>query len=303
MGRDRPWMKLYTKDWRDDVKLRLCSLSARGLWVDLMALMHDESEPYGFLAITNRMLSLDQIALLCGRPYEEVKLAWDELAFHGVITFGQHPDVAGQVAYSKRMVRDEEKREYVGPRDKSGRFTVQDMDQPAVQPADGGAVQVTVQDLDGVTEPPTDPSPPTRLSDSDSDSISYKKEVVRISSMLAIDWIHGVVISDKASQVDIPIPENLSRHQEWRYAFMEWAEYRKEEKKALTYLAVKKQLKSMSELGYRESIEAINLSIVNQWVGVAFPERVKGKDTSRVKPKSNPKRKRRLSNVGRRSQA
>jgi hypothetical protein len=43
-------MKFYPSDWRSDPMLRLCSLAARGLWMEMMCLMH-EAEPYGSLLV------------------------------------------------------------------------------------------------------------------------------------------------------------------------------------------------------------------------------------------------------------
>jgi hypothetical protein len=45
-----PWMKFYPADWRSDPMLRLCSLAARGLWAEMICLMH-EAEPYGSLLV------------------------------------------------------------------------------------------------------------------------------------------------------------------------------------------------------------------------------------------------------------
>ena len=47
---DNPWMKFYTADWRSDPALRMCSMAARGLWVEMICLMH-EATPYGQLLI------------------------------------------------------------------------------------------------------------------------------------------------------------------------------------------------------------------------------------------------------------
>ncbi|ANB33251.1 hypothetical protein M2324_003640 [Rhodovulum sulfidophilum] len=36
-----PWLKFYTSDWRSDPGLRMCGLAARGLWVEMICLMHE----------------------------------------------------------------------------------------------------------------------------------------------------------------------------------------------------------------------------------------------------------------------
>lgn len=44
----RPAFQMYARDWLSNVKLRRCSLAARGAWIDVMCLMHDSAE-YGVL--------------------------------------------------------------------------------------------------------------------------------------------------------------------------------------------------------------------------------------------------------------
>lgn len=44
----RPSFQFYPADWRGNAKLRRCSESARGAWVDLMCVFHDSDE-YGVL--------------------------------------------------------------------------------------------------------------------------------------------------------------------------------------------------------------------------------------------------------------
>jgi hypothetical protein len=61
----RPSFQFYPSDWRNDAGLRLCSISARGLWMDMMCLMHD-GEPYGHLTVMGRPIVPEQIARLVG---------------------------------------------------------------------------------------------------------------------------------------------------------------------------------------------------------------------------------------------
>ena len=48
----RPWLKFYPQDWIGDPKLRACSLAARGLWLEMMALAH-EAVPYGHVLVND----------------------------------------------------------------------------------------------------------------------------------------------------------------------------------------------------------------------------------------------------------
>ena len=40
------WFKFYPVDWRADPGLRVCSLAARGVWIDILCALHDSDE-YG----------------------------------------------------------------------------------------------------------------------------------------------------------------------------------------------------------------------------------------------------------------
>ena len=102
---NRPWMKFYPADWRADPRLRMCSLAARGLWIDLISYMH-EGEPYGHLTIDGRAPNLDDIASLVARPRAEVKKALAELEDRQVFSLSDKGAI-----FSRRMVRDNERSE------------------------------------------------------------------------------------------------------------------------------------------------------------------------------------------------
>lgn len=99
---NRPWMKFYVADWRD-ARLRSCSLSARGLWIDLISYMH-EAEPYGYLFIGGKIPTANEIALHLSRPASEVKRALTELEQFGVCSRSDNGAI-----FSRRMVRDKAK--------------------------------------------------------------------------------------------------------------------------------------------------------------------------------------------------
>jgi hypothetical protein len=101
---DRPSFQFYPGDWRRDINVRTRSLAARGLWLEMLCLMHD-GEPYGYLAIGGKPISPDQLAGLVGRPAREVKLLLQELADVQVYSVSE-----SGLIFSRRMVRDEELR-------------------------------------------------------------------------------------------------------------------------------------------------------------------------------------------------
>ena len=93
-------MKFYPSDWRADPALRSCSIAARGLWIEMMCIMH-EAKPYGSLLIKSQRIDKKRLASLCGIPEKECVALLLELEGFGV--FGRDED--GTV-YSRRMRRD-----------------------------------------------------------------------------------------------------------------------------------------------------------------------------------------------------
>lgn len=98
-----PWMKFYPSDWRADPMLRLCSMAARGLWVEMLCIMH-EATPYGTLLVNGRRLDKKQLAALVGIPERDCTALLLELEGGGV--FSREED--GTI-FSRRMRRDAEK--------------------------------------------------------------------------------------------------------------------------------------------------------------------------------------------------
>jgi hypothetical protein len=98
----RPAFQFYPSDWRTDLGLRLCSISARGLWADILCLMH-EGEPYGHLTADGRPVTVEQLARLVGEGAKQVRGWLGELRDNDVFS-----ETDGGVIFSRRMVRDEE---------------------------------------------------------------------------------------------------------------------------------------------------------------------------------------------------
>lgn len=63
----RPSFQFYPADWRNNANLRRCSWAARGVWIEVMGLLHD-SDHYGVLRWT-----LKEIAQALGCPVALVK--------------------------------------------------------------------------------------------------------------------------------------------------------------------------------------------------------------------------------------
>lgn len=110
----QPWMKFYPQDWRSDEKLRMCSLAARGLWIEMLAIMH-RSERYGQLLVNGVVPTDVQLAVLAGASPDQVTPLLSELETAGVFSRN-----AGGAIYSRRMTRDQKKAENARKNGKNG---------------------------------------------------------------------------------------------------------------------------------------------------------------------------------------
>jgi hypothetical protein len=97
----RPAFQFYPADWRKDAALQSCSIGARGLWHELLCVMH-ECAPYGHLCINGSPVKEREAARLCGVTLNEYAKLLVELWGAGV------PSVTtGGIMFSRRMVKDE----------------------------------------------------------------------------------------------------------------------------------------------------------------------------------------------------
>lgn len=94
------WLKFWPQDWQSDAALRLCSLTARGMWMEMICLMH-AGTPYGHLTIGEMAISTRQLGMVTGVGEKEATKLMAELEDAGV--FSRTP--AG-IIFSRRMVRD-----------------------------------------------------------------------------------------------------------------------------------------------------------------------------------------------------
>lgn len=98
------FIQLYTSDWRSDPCLRMCSIAARGLWIEIMCLMN-EAEPYGHLIVNGVAPNDTQLSMLTATPGDQLPDLIAELEAQGVFSRN-----GKGVIYSRRMTRDEKKR-------------------------------------------------------------------------------------------------------------------------------------------------------------------------------------------------
>ena len=102
-----PFMKFYPRDWQADPELRMCSMEARGLWLECLCVMHS-AKRRGYMETPQGLaLTDDQTARLIGIFKGDLIRCKDELILHGVPSF---EDETG-IMYCRRMVKETAKAE------------------------------------------------------------------------------------------------------------------------------------------------------------------------------------------------
>jgi hypothetical protein len=105
MGKN-PAFQFYPKDWRSDIELQSCSLEAKGLWIELLCIMH-QGTPYGYLTTNTGDKPTDnQIAKWVGIHPVKYRKLLTELLHRKVAK----TDEQGRI-YCKRMLEDQRLRE------------------------------------------------------------------------------------------------------------------------------------------------------------------------------------------------
>lgn len=101
MKRKAPSFQFYPGDWLRDTALRCCSLAARGLWIDMLCIMH-QGEPYGHLTVKGTPLEPQALGRMVGATPRETSTLLAEL--EGAKVFSR---TATGTIFSRRMVEDE----------------------------------------------------------------------------------------------------------------------------------------------------------------------------------------------------
>lgn len=101
----RPSFQFYPSDWLSASDVRACSMGARGLWMDMICLMH-QGEPYGYLTLNGKGILPATLARIVGASLAEVEGWLEEL--ESLAVFSRTED--GTIL-CRRMIRDEEIRQ------------------------------------------------------------------------------------------------------------------------------------------------------------------------------------------------
>lgn len=100
-----PYMRWFPGDWQRDQDLQSCSLEARGLWAEMLWIMH-QGQPRGYLALAAGPVDAAKLAKLVRVPTEVVERCIVELEANKVFS----RDDSG-IIYNRRMVRDSKERD------------------------------------------------------------------------------------------------------------------------------------------------------------------------------------------------
>jgi hypothetical protein len=95
-----PYFPFYTGDWKKDPQLARCSVTTRGVWIELICSMHDAEE--GSLTA-----SIIELAFICRCTRSEMRKAIDELRATQAAEVAQTPD--GRITIGcRRLIRKQE---------------------------------------------------------------------------------------------------------------------------------------------------------------------------------------------------
>jgi len=95
----RPSFQFYFNDWLSEPGLRLCSLSARGLWMDMLCYMF-KSDFRGLLKANGKQMQSKELSVLTGQSEETIIKLLSELESNNV--FSRLDDTT---IYNRRMYR------------------------------------------------------------------------------------------------------------------------------------------------------------------------------------------------------
>lgn len=96
----------YFGDWLSASDLHSCSLAAKGLWIELLAIAgQNKGRDHGFVLIGGEIPTTEEIARLVAATPEEIKPLLEELERRHVFSRDRHGAI-----YNRRMVRAEKNR-------------------------------------------------------------------------------------------------------------------------------------------------------------------------------------------------
>jgi hypothetical protein len=93
--------EFFPSDWMTDTGIRMCSLEARGLWIDLICLMQ-LSDKKGFLIIGNQKINEEKLRKMFGISKKKIQVLMTELLDYNLIKVSEDGTY-----FCKRIVENE----------------------------------------------------------------------------------------------------------------------------------------------------------------------------------------------------
>lgn len=218
----RPAFQFYPADWRKAPELQACGLAARGLWMEMLCIMH-EAEPYGHLCVNSGAIDERQLARLVGETPARVKGLLAELERTGVFSRRD-----GMI-YSRRMVRDERNRQVRGaggaksldhpnvPPPKGDKDRGKDRGKDTFQPSLGGS-------LGGSPSSSSSPSgnPPVGPPAGDGEPSEKRKRKTALPADLPISDTHRQLAAAAGVDLDAEVQHFRDHHAARGSVFLDW---------------------------------------------------------------------------------
>lgn len=96
----RPALQFYPNDWRSEPSLQMCSLAARGLWIEMLCIMF-KGMPRGTLTANGRPIDTMGLARLVGANEEEIEKLLQELEENKVFSRLDSDTIINRRMYQK----------------------------------------------------------------------------------------------------------------------------------------------------------------------------------------------------------
>ena len=96
----KPSLQFYVDDWLSEPGLRLCSLAARGLWIDMLSYMF-KSQIRGALLANEKKIGSKELAKLVGENEDYVKKLLEELQDSRVLSYLENGTIINRRMYYK----------------------------------------------------------------------------------------------------------------------------------------------------------------------------------------------------------
>lgn len=199
-----PFLKFYTSDWRADPALRMCSLAARGLWIEMICLMH-EATPYGQLLVNGQSVTDAQLASLVGTTPEQITELLGELEAAGVFSKTRR----GGVIYSRKMMKMEKKAAIARNNGRKGgnpTLSNQTKKQPSVNQKDKG---------EDKPQKPEARNQSIEIDDDNARAHVHGQSTLRQDATLRERVLHAMQVLDPTSGIISPNGKAIGSQSDW----------------------------------------------------------------------------------------